>query len=122
MTIQIPPGYSVSVPVTTTFGPDGAVVSDTTTPLTNVSSTDTTLVKVVYPDPTPGIPNPLRSVRIDMGATVPNLTGATVSGRYVSPYDGTVRSFQVLATAMRLPDAGTASFGTPGSPFPTPTP
>ncbi len=121
MSFQIPPGYSASIPLTATFGPDGLIATDTTTSFTNVTSTDDSKVVVVYPDPTPGASNPLRSVRVDMKPSTPNATGATISVRYTSPYDGTVRTASILVTAIKPPDAGTVTFGTPSTPFLTPT-
>jgi hypothetical protein len=121
MTISIPPGYSVSLPVSTTFGPDGAVAVDNTTLLTNVMSNDVSKVRVTYPDPTVGVTNPLRSIRVDMDSSVPNSVGATVSANYTSPYDGTLRQMQLLVQSLKLPDAGSAGFGEPGAPFLTPS-
>lgn len=110
----------MSIALVASFGPDGSITADTTTPFTNIGSTDVTKVKVMYPDPTPGILNPLRSVRVDMDPSTPNGVGANISARYTSPYDGTIRNASALVTAVRPPDAGIATFGTSSAPFLTP--
>lgn len=121
MAISIEQGFSVSVPVEITDGPAPAV-PDITTALTNVTSDDPTKVNVVYPDPTPGVANPARSIRVDMSAGTAVGTGANFHARYTSPYDGTIRNLSDLATATRAPNAGTAAFGVPSPSFRTPPP
>lgn len=119
MSIEIPPGFSVSFPIVITAGPEPAV-PDETTAIASIASDDVNKVRVVYPDPTDGVANPLRSVRIDMAAGAVNGAGAAVRGSYVSPYDGTTRNLLEVATCVKPPDAGTASFGAPSAVFRTP--
>lgn len=121
MAIQIEQGFSVSVPVEITDGPAPAA-PDTTTALTDVISGDPTKVAVTYPDPTPGVANPARSIRVDMLAGTAVGAGANFHARYTSPYDGTIRNLADLATATRAPNAGAAAFGVPSASFRTPTP
>lgn len=124
MPLQIPAGFSVSLAVAITDGPlaaDGVTVPvDATTALTEVRSDDVTKVKVVYPDPTPGIANPARSIRVDVLPSTAVGVGANIHAKFTSPYDGTVRNPSTLVTASRAPNAGGASFGTASDPFPTP--
>jgi hypothetical protein len=124
MPLQIPAGFSVSLAVAITDGPLGAdgvtVPVDATTPLTEVRSDDVAKVRVVYPDPTPGVANPARSIRVDMLPGTPVGVGSNIHARYTSPYDGSVRNLSELATAVRAPNAGVASIGTASDPFPTP--
>lgn len=117
----------MSIPITITDGPapagGGAPPLDTTTLLTNLVSDDPAKVKLVYPDPTLGAdgqPLGIRSIRIDMDASVATGTGANVHARYVSPYDGTVRNVSALVVAQKAVNAGTLTVGTPSAPFPTP--
>lgn len=124
MSLQIPAGFSVSLAVAITDGPlaaDGITVPvDATTALTNITSDDVTKVKVVYPDPTPGVANPARSIRVDMLAATPVGAGANIHARFTSPYDGAIRNLAELALAVKAPNAGTAAFGAASDPFPTP--
>lgn len=126
MPVQIPAGFSISLAVAITDGPLGAdgvtVPADDTTALTDVRSDDVTKVKVVYPDPTPGVANPARSIRVDMLPGTAVGAGANLHAKYTSPYDGSVRNPSTLATASRAPNAGAASFGTASAPFLTPAP
>jgi len=119
MSIEIPPGFSVSLPIVITAGPEPAV-PDETTPLTTIASADVNKVRIVYPDPTAGVVNPLRSVCIDMAASAVNGAAAAIRGFYFSPYDGTIRTLLEVATCVKPPDAGAASFGAPIAVFRTP--
>jgi hypothetical protein len=124
MSIQVPVGFSVSLAVTITDGPlaaDGVTVPvDSTTPLTDVHSDAPGAVRVVYPDPTAGVANPARSIRVDMLPGTPIGTGANLHAKFTSPYDGSVRNPSTLALATKAPNAGAAEMGAASAPFPTP--
>jgi hypothetical protein len=115
MSISVPKGFSVSLPIVITDGPDPAAADDTTT-LTNIVSDSTGSVRLVYPDTTSGVANPVRSVRVD----AIDVTGTNIHLRYTSPYDGTVRNLATLVNVFLLPNSGSAGFGSPGTPFRTP--
>jgi hypothetical protein len=66
-------------------------------------------VRIVYPDPTPGVANPARSVRLDTFGP----SGANIS----YPCDGHVAT--ILVNVTPPVNRGTASFGTPSAAFPT---
>jgi hypothetical protein len=119
MSISIPVGMSISLAVAISDGPAPAPVDDVT-PLTGVTSDDTAKVRVVYPDPTPGVANPARSIRVDVLAGTALGAGANFHARYTSPYDGTIRNLSGLAVAIKAPNAGAAVLGAAGDPFPTP--
>jgi hypothetical protein len=115
MSISVPKGFSVSLPVNITDGP--VPNPDTSTPLTNVKSDDP-WIRVVYPDPTPGVTNPARSIRVDALGNPGQ--GTNVHATFVSPLDGAIRNMSDTATITAPPNNGTASFGTPSAPFLTP--
>ncbi len=110
MSSSIEQGFSVSLPVIVTDGPGPTL--DTTTPLTAVSAGNSAL-RVVYPDPTPGIDNPARSIRVD--AIAPGSAGVQYT------CDGHASGFSIPFTVTAPVNRGTATFGTPSAPFPTPT-
>lgn len=114
----------MSLPVSITDGPlaaDGVTVPvDSTTPLTLVSSDAIDKVKVLYPDPTVGVANPFRWIRVDMLPGTAIGLGANIHATYTSPYDGSVRPLSTLVTATKAPNAGAATLGAASAPFPTP--
>lgn len=112
----IPKGFSVSLPVTITDGPTPA--PDTSTPLTNVRSDDAATIRVIYPDPTAGVANPARSIRVDALGAVG--AGTNIHATYTSPLDGTIRNLSAVFSVSAPPNNGTATLGTPSDPFPTP--
>jgi len=108
MSISIEQGFSISLPVIVTNGP--GPTADDTTPLSSFTASTAGLT-LVYPDPTPGVTNPARSIRVD--AKNPGLSSVFYS------CDG--HSSEVLAISVTAPvNRGTATFGTPSSPFVTP--
>ena len=108
-TITIEQGFSVSVPLLVTDGPI-PTVDDTSPMQTGPSSSDPSSVRVVYPDPTAGVANPNRSVRIDaLGGS-----GANLSFR-CDNHNGAV-----LVTVTAPVNRGASSFGEPSAPFVTP--
>lgn len=118
MSIDIPPGFSVQLSFDIT---DGAAppVPDTETLLTNLTTSNPAVFAVVYPDTTPGVVNPKRSVRLDVPASAANLSSADFNARYTSPYDGTIRNFTQHINAVKPPNAGAATTAV-GAPFRTP--
>jgi len=116
MAITIPRGFSVSLPVAITDGPDP--VADDATALTNVKADDPAAIRVVYPDPTPGVANPARSVRVDAIGSIG--AGTNIHATFTSPLDGTIRNLGTVASVAAPPNNGAGSFGTPGTPFKTP--
>ncbi len=115
MAITIPRGMSVSLPVSVSDGPGPTL--DTATPLTGVTGDDAA-IRVVYPDPTPGIALPQRSIRVDAVGAIGAATN--VHARYTSPLDGTIRNLSTVAAVAIPPNNGFALFGDPSDPFPTP--
>jgi len=110
MSISIEQGFSISLPLVVTDGPLPTV--DTTTAATSVTAS-TAGLRVIYPDPTPGVANPARSIRVD--AISPGLSGVFYT------CDG--HPSLVLAINVSPPvNRGAATFGEPGAPFATPTP
>lgn len=109
MSISIEQGFSISLPVVVTNGPIPTL--DETTPLSSFTA-GTTGLALVYPDPTPGVANPARSIRVD--AKAPGLSSVFYS------CDG--HNSEVLAISVTAPvNRGTSGFGTPSAPFLTPT-
>jgi len=109
MSITLDQGTSVSLPLVVTDG-NPAAVDATTAPSVPPTSDNPASVRLVYPDPTPGIANPARSVRVDA------LAGSGANIHYTC--DGHSASTLVVVTP--LPNLGTAGFGPPSAPFPTP--
>ena len=109
MSITIDQGTSVSLPLVVTDG-NPAVLDDATALSTPPVSGNPDRVRLVYPDPTAGVANPARSVRVDaLGGT-----GANIS------FTGDGHSASTLVVVNPKPNLGTATFGTPSAPFPTP--
>jgi hypothetical protein len=115
MSITVHKGFSVSFPVSVTDGPEP--LPDDVTPLTNLGSSVPANVRLVYPDPTAGVANPLRSIRVD----ALDVSGANISARYTSPLDGTIRNLSTVVNVVLPVNSGSASFETPGPEFRTPT-
>src|SRR3954466_2061166 len=115
MSISVPKGFSVSLPFTITDGP--VPTEDTTTALLTMTSADPAVV-VVYPDPTAGVANPLRSVRVDAKGNAG--TGANITGSFKSPLDNAFHNWSLLVNVSAPPNNGTAVVGTPSVPFLTP--
>ncbi len=76
---------------------------------------------IVYPDTTPDVANPARSVRLDVPSGAVNLASADFNARYVSPYDGTITNFTQHLNVVKPANAGSAHM-TVGAPFRTPSP
>lgn len=125
MSIDLSPGFSVSVPFTFSDGPAPPVV-DAATLATNFTNSVPSIAAFAYPDPTPGVANPARSVRIDVLPGAPTGSGnfSDISWRVTSPYDGvSVVNYTVHVNSIRGgsgPFAGGGSTGTPSAPFRTP--
>lgn len=100
-------GFSASIPFTVTDGPVPTVDTDT---LATVTSGDVTSVRVVYPDPTDGVANPKRSIRVDaLGGNGANIQLSCLG-----------HNAAALITVTAPVNRGASSFGTPGAPFRTP--
>lgn len=125
MSIDLSPGFSVSVPFSFNDGPAPAV-PDNTTPATNFINSNPVVLGFVYPDPAPGIQFPARSVRVDILAGAPTGAGATadLQWRMVSPYDGvSIINYAVHVNSVRGgagPFQGSGAVGTASAPFRTP--
>lgn len=115
MQISVPKGFSESLPFTITDGP--TPTEDDVTALFSITSTDDTSVRLVYPDPTPGVSNSVRSVRVDALAG----SGANINGTFKSPLDGAIHNMSALVTVTAPPNNGSAGFGAPSAPFLTPS-
>jgi len=100
-------GFSLSIPFFVTDGPVPTVDVET---LATVTSGDPASVRVVYPDPSDGVANPKRSVRVDALSG----TGANVQLSCLG------HNAAILVTVTPAVNRGTSSFGEPGAPFRTP--
>jgi hypothetical protein len=109
MSISIEQHFSVSVPLILTDGPFAALDETSALALPPTSSNPGS-VRVVYPDPTPGVANPNRSVRLDaLGGA-----GGTIA------YGGDGHNGTLQVTVQLPVNRGSATFGEPSEPFPTP--
>jgi hypothetical protein len=100
-------GFSASIPFVVTDGPVPTVDVDT---LATVTSGDPASVRVVYPDPTDGVANPKRSIRVDALSG----TGANVQLACLG------HNAAALITVTPPVNRGTSSFGEPSAAFRTP--
>lgn len=108
MAISIEQGFSLSLPVIVTDGPVPTL--DESTHLSGVNAS-TAGLRLTYPDPTPGVLNPARSIRVD--AISPGISGVFCS---CLGHNSQLLEIDVTAPVNR----GTTGFGDPSAPFPTP--